>query len=301
MPTFSITGYTKAQQDALLAGKASAPPSGTAQGYVPTVNAEGGVTYAPPAGGDPAKQVAPAFVFTYDDADDSIYTVGQPIFTAKGVPATAFVNATTIGTANKCSWAQIEEMNNFYLSTGTGYEIQCHENQHDYFDPTTPAATTALATSIETGLATLRSHGVMADYLAYPGHRINKRGQELARRYYLGARCGGAPALNDIHTVDLHRWGTGFGDGVKLTKAENGSGSIEALIEKIALNGSGYYVSCFHSFVEGRYAATTSAATIGTAIDMILAAGMRVISFSQANHEMASRGYLTTNAGAIAP
>ena len=296
----SITGYTKSRLDTLLAGKVDTP-SGAAQGYVPTVNAEGGITYAPPAGGDPAKRVTPAFVFTYDDGDDSIYTVGQPLFTAKGVPATAFVNASSIGTTNKCTWAQIEEMNATYLSTGVGYEIQCHQNQHNYFDPTTPTATVALATSIETGLATLRSHGVMADYLAYPGHRINKRGQELARRYYLGARCGGAPALNDIHTVDLHRWGTGFGDGVKLTKAENITKSIEALIEKIALNGSGYYVSCFHSFVEGRYAATTSAATIGTAIDMIQAAGMRIISFSQANHEMASRGYLTTNAGAVAP
>lgn len=298
----SITGYTKAQQDTLLAGKSDTPPVGTGQGYVPTVNAEGGLTYAPPAGGDPAKKVAPAFVFTYDDGDDSIYTDGQPVFLAKGVPATAFVNASTIGSVGKITWAQAEEMNNNYLANGTGYEIQCHENQHDYFDPTTGAATVALATSIETGLATFRAHGIMADYLAYPGHRINKRGQELARRYYLGARCGGAPALNDIHTVDLHRWGgTGFGDGVKLTKAENITKSIEALIEKIIVNGSGYYVSCFHSFVPGRYAATTSAATIGTAIDMIQAAGLRIISFSQANHEMASRGYLTTNAGAIAP
>ena len=86
----SITGYTKSRLDTLLAGKVDTP-SGAAQGYVPTVNAEGGITYAPPAGGDPAKRVTPAFVFTYDDGDDSIYTVGQPLFTAKGVPATAFV------------------------------------------------------------------------------------------------------------------------------------------------------------------------------------------------------------------
>ena len=38
----SITGYTKAQQDALLAGKVDAPTPGAGQGYVPTVNAEGG-------------------------------------------------------------------------------------------------------------------------------------------------------------------------------------------------------------------------------------------------------------------
>ena len=78
-------------------------------------------------------------------------------------------------------WAQVEEMNTTYLASGIGFEIQDHQNNHNYFDPTTPTATVNLATDTETGLATLRSHGIMASYLAYGGHRINKRGQELAR------------------------------------------------------------------------------------------------------------------------
>lgn len=295
-----ITGYTKSEQDRQLAGKMDMPPAGTHQGYVPTVNSVGEITYAPPTGGDPAKKVAPAFVFTYDDGDDTVYNIGQEIFVNAGVAATAFVNASTIGNVNKMTWAQVEELADTSYS-GVGFEIQCHQNTHSYFDLTSRTAEANLATDIETGLATLRSHGIIAHYLAYPGHRLNMRGQTLARKYYRGARCGGDPRINDIHTVDLYRWGTGLAEGAALYKAQSIASSLETRIEQLLNHGSGYIVSCFHSFTPGRYAAHWDAVTLQTAIDMIQAAGIRIISFSQAMHEMQSRGYLTTNAGAIAP
>lgn len=296
----SITGYTKDQQDALLAGKAPIPGSEVPAGYVATTDGVGGVTYTPPGSSD-SKTIAPAVCFTWDDGDDTLHTTGQAILTNAGVAGTAFINASTIGGTNKLTWAQVEAFNENYLSTGIGYEIQCHENQHDYFDPTTGAAATALATSIETGLATLRSHGIMAHYLAYPGHQINMRGETLARKYYLGARCGGAPVINTAETVDLYRWGgTGISDSTLLTKAESVSTSLEARIEQLLAEPSGgIIVGCFHSFTPGRYAATWSAETLETAIGMIKAAGIRIINFSQANHELSNIATHNPYAGGI--
>lgn len=307
MATTSITGYTKAQQDVLLAGKVDAPDETATQGQVPTVNAEGGIDYTDPAGGDPAKKVAPAFVFTWDDGDDTVYDEIWPIFVAEGIAGTLFLNCTKVDTTNCVTWAEVEEMNTKYLLDGTGIEIQDHQYQHDYFDPTTPAAATGLADTTETGITTLRSHGILADYLAYPGHRLNKRGQEIARAHYLGAR-GGSDAtnkINTIHNIDLFHWGgTGFDDSTKLTKAEDIGDSIEARIEQLlAKESGGYVVGCLHSTIPGRLGVANArdATWVQNAINMVQAAGIRIISFSQANHEMASRGYLTTRAGAIAP
>lgn len=236
------------------------------------------------------KTVEPAVVFTYDDGAASLATIGQPIFVAEGVPATAFVNASSIGNEGKLTWAQVEAFADNYYSTGTGYEIQCHENAHNYFNVTTRARAAALCTSIETGLNTLRAHGIIANYLAYPGHLLNKRGQEIAKMYYLGARRSAGPHINTIDNVDMYNWGggRGFGDGMKLTKAESATKSFEQLLEDLIAN-PGIATSCFHSFEPG-YAATTDGTTIQAAISMAKAAGVRIISFSQACHELSLRG-----------
>ena len=234
------------------------------------------------------KTVEPAVVFTYDDGDASLATIGQPIFVAEGVPATAFVNASSIGNAGKLTWAQVEAFADNYYSTGTGYEIQCHENQHDYFNVTTRARAAALCTSIETGLNTLRAHGIIANYLAYPGNQLNKRGQEIAKMYYLGARRAPGPNINTIDNIDMYSWSTAFGDGMKLTKAESATKSFEQLLEELIAT-PGIATSCFHSFEPG-YAATTDGTTIQTAIGMAKAAGIRIISFSQACQELSLRG-----------
>ena len=234
------------------------------------------------------KTVEPAVVFTYDDGAASLATIGQPIFVAEGVPATAFVNASSIGNAGKLTWAQVEAFADNYYSTGTGYEIQCHENEHNYFKVTTRAKAAALCTSIETGLATLRTHGIIAQYLAYPGHQLNKLGQEIAKKYYLGARRSDYPRINTIDNVDMYNWGGAFGDGLKLTRAESASKSFEQLLEDLIAT-PGIATSCFHSFEPG-YAATTDGTTIQTAIGMAKAAGIRIIPFSQACQELSLRG-----------
>lgn len=234
------------------------------------------------------KTVAPAVVFGYDDGVTSISTIGQAIFVDEGVAATAFINPARVGTAGFMTWAQVEAIADTYYSTGVGFEIQCHENDHNYFDPTSRAQVSALATSIETGLATFRSHGILADYLAYPGHRLNKRGQEIAKRYYKGARRSPGPIINTIDNLDPYAWTTGFGDGMKLTKAEDINASFETRLEQLIAN-PGIMTSVFHSFEPG-YAAYNTAAEIQTAITMAKAAGVRIISFSQANAELSLRG-----------
>lgn len=282
----SITGYTKDQQDALLAGKAPIPGSEVPAGYVATADGVGGVTYTPPGSSD-SKTIAPAVCFTWDDGDDTLHTTGQAILTNAGVAGTAFINASTIGGTNKLTWAQVEAFNENYLATGTGYEIQCHQNSHEYFDPTTGAAAVALATSTETGLATLRSHGIIANYLAYPGHRLNKRGQEIAKMYYLGARRASTPYINNPATVDRWSWGGSFSDSSALTKAENSTTSLEARLEQLLAAGSGVMTSTFHSFVAGRYADYWDGPKLEAALELCSTMGVRVISFSQANAEMA--------------
>ena len=234
------------------------------------------------------RTVEPAVVFTYDDGAASLATIGQPIFVAEGVPATAFINASTIGNAGKLTWAQVEAFADNYYSTGTGYEIQCHENAHNDFKVTTRAEASALCTSIETGLNTLRTHGIIAQYLAYPGHQLNKLGQEIARKYYLGARRAAGPRVNTIDNVDMYNWGGSFGDGIKLTKAESANNSFEKVLEEL-LATPGIATSCFHSFEPG-YAATTDGTTIQAAITMAKAAGVRIISFSRACQELSLWG-----------
>ena len=236
------------------------------------------------------KTVEPAVVFTYDDGAASLATIGQPIFVAEGVAATAFINASTIGNEGKLTWAQVEAFADNYYSTGTGYEIQCHENAHNDFKVTTRAEAGALCTSIEKGLATLRTHGIIAQYLAYPGHQLNKLGQEIAKKYYLGARRAAGPSINTIDNVDMYNWGgaNGFGDGMKLTKAEYASASFEKLLEDLIAT-PGIATSCFHSFEPG-YAATTDGTTIQAAITMAKAAGVRIISFSRACQELSLWG-----------
>ena len=234
------------------------------------------------------RTVEPAVVFTYDDGASSLATIGQPIFVAEGVPATAFINASTIGNAGKLTWAQVEAFADNYYSTGTGFEIQCHENAHNDFKVATRAEAAALCTSIETGLNTLRTHGVVAQYLAYPGNQLNKLGQEIAKKYYLGARRAGYPRINTIDNIDMYNWGRAFGDGLKLTKAEDIVNSFEGLLEDLIAT-PGIATSCFHSLEPG-YAATTDGTTIQAAITMAKAAGVRIISFSRACQELSLWG-----------
>lgn len=78
---------------------------------------------------------APGVIFTFDDGNESDFTVAFPILAAAHASADFFVTPRQVGTPGYASWAQLREMSE------NGMSIQSHGLDHSHFlTQLTPAA-----------------------------------------------------------------------------------------------------------------------------------------------------------------
>jgi peptidoglycan/xylan/chitin deacetylase (PgdA/CDA1 family) len=245
------------------------------------------------------RKIEPAVCYCFDDSSRSVYLYARPHFVNEGVCGTFFMNSGSIGGApgqygEKCSWAEVEEMAQEFMSTGTGIDIQDHTHGHTPLNPASRTTITNLEAEIQLGFTTFAQHGIFPNFMAYPGGAINLRGKQLLQKYYLGARNGNAAGpicnLDDVDLYQLAGQGVYLGDTMKLTKLEDSRYSIENLIEDLD-EKPGIHFGCIHSlYPVGGTPNGVREDVFLTSIQMLKAAGIRIISVAQAYNELSNRG-----------
>lgn len=105
-------------------------------------------------------------VICFDDALESVYTTGFPIFTAQGEKFTIAVIGNLIGGASNCSAAELQEM------AAAGHDMQCHTHTHINLASSTSGAITA---NLDANDAAFTAAGITPPiHISYPYGYYNK-------------------------------------------------------------------------------------------------------------------------------
>lgn len=110
---------------------------------------------------------APVLCITFDNGVTSQFTVGYPLLTAQGVPATFFVTSNLIGTAGYMTWA------NLLTLQAAGHDIQCHTHTHTNLTTLTDAQIITEYTNV--------NNAFIGAGLPAPNHTAYPNGDQDAR------------------------------------------------------------------------------------------------------------------------
>ena len=134
-------------------------------------------------------------IINFDDSLASQYLIGFPTLVSLGIKATFYIVPSWIGTANKMTWAQVQEM------YAAGMDIQCHSNAHEH-----EAAITAAALDVELEAV---NTAFTANGLPYPLHHAYPYGEYDAgaitevRKYRISGRAIATSGLEVTDASDV--------------------------------------------------------------------------------------------------
>lgn len=112
---------------------------------------------------NPLPAAFPCVALSFDDLEDTIFTVAYPLMSSRGFKGTVFVPTNQIGTTNKLTAAQITTLYN------AGWDISCNGTANDTA-MTGAADMTALINGINKVKQTLRANGWRnsTEFMCYP-------------------------------------------------------------------------------------------------------------------------------------
>ena len=122
----------------------------------------------------------PYIVITFDDQYVSQYTEALPILNDYGFKVTNFINTARIGTAGRCTWQMIEEMDFEY-----GWEIGGHSLNHPYLPN---ISLEKMRHEIEQDWQNLRDRGLSHESFAIPSGSIDPDRLAIVLEFYQNIR-----------------------------------------------------------------------------------------------------------------
>jgi len=126
-----------------------------------------------------SRTIQSVVTFSFDDGQDSVLTLGKPVFDAHAVAATLFIVTDWIGTEGKLTTANLATL------FAAGWEIASHTKTHADLALATPEE---LTTELATSQSVLRGLGYPCRTLAYPYGSTNVTVRNAVKQYYELAR-----------------------------------------------------------------------------------------------------------------
>ncbi len=137
-------------------------------------------------------------IITFDDQHESIYTTALPIMLEFGFKATNVINTGVIGSENKLTWPQVEE-----LEFEHGWETAGHTLHHITLT-TTPIE--LVEYEIYQDWLNLKEHGLSHETFALPSGKANQEHYNIILQYYKNVRT----SLNCITYAPIDRTDLGY-------------------------------------------------------------------------------------------
>jgi len=128
----------------------------------------------------PPPLVEPLVTFTFDDANDTDYTLALPLFQSKGIVGVSNIVTDNVGTTGCLTWDQIVALQN------AGWEIASHTVSHPDL---TQLDAAGITTELSDSKNILISHGLVVKNLAYPFGDYNDLVRSIVPNYYRSARA----------------------------------------------------------------------------------------------------------------
>ena len=126
----------------------------------------------------------PVLSFSFDDCQESDYSVMLPMFQSHGVPATSYVITRWLDSSGTLTSAQVRALH------AAGWEIGSHTIDHVDLRPLTDAQLVTELAGSKAAIQTLIP-GYTPTSFAYPGGYENGRVRRVTAQYYQSARIAG--------------------------------------------------------------------------------------------------------------